>query len=144
MVMRKGVHRRTFASTLGSASLFGLAGCTSVFRGDTSVELLQVGVLNWSTEATSVQVQVLLDDAVVTDVSYDLEADGGGRTLDCTWPSEPGQFGVAARVGDNDWEKRDVTDPESDCAAIWVMIERPNESPSMPINRDCEFYADRC
>ena len=102
-------------------------------------------MLNWTDEATSARVRVLLDEDVVADVTYDLEAEGDGRVLDCTWPSDPGQFVVSARLQeDDDWETRDLADPDSDCAALWVMIERSDGPPSMPISRDCEFYADRC
>lgn len=139
------MNRRTFVSALGAGSLVGLGGCASRFDEDASIELLQVGVLNWTDEPTTAQIRVFLDDEVVVDETYELEPDGDGRVLDCTWPRDPGQFAVAARLReDDDWETRDLTDPDSECAALWVMIERATGPPSMPISRDCEFYADRC
>ena len=124
--------------------MLGLHGCTSVLQ-ETSVELLQVGVMNWTETAVTVQIRVTQDDDVIEDVTHDLTGEGDGRVLDCSWPAEPGNFGVSARLGeDGSWETRDLTDPDSDCAAIWVMIERPEGPPSVLINRDCEFYADRC
>lgn len=138
------MNRRSFISVLGSGAVLGLGGCTTVFGNDASVALLQVGVMNWMEESTPVQVRVTLDEEVVESVTDELEGKDG-QVLDCTWPTESGQFVVAARLGENDdWEKRDLTDPDNDCAAIWVMIEQPTGPPSMPISRDCERYADRC
>ncbi len=139
------MNRRAFISAIGSGSLLSFGGCISEFTGESSVELLQVGVLNWTAEAVSAQIEVRLGEEVVADVAYDLDAEGGGRVLDCTWPADPGAFAVAARLQDqDDWEIRDLTDIESECAATWIMIERPTGPPSMLISRDCEFYAGRC
>lgn len=139
------MNRRDVISAIGTGSVIGLGGCTSVFDDDTAVELLRVGVVNWTDEGTLVQVRVDLDGEPVKDVSYELGAEDGSRVLDCTWPAEPGNFVVSARLGDDDeWEERDVTDPDADCAAAHVMIDRTTHPPSIPISRDCEFYADRC
>lgn len=138
------MRRRALLSTFGAGSLAAAAGCMSRFQ-DMSVELLQVGVLNWSDEETGVQIRILLDEEIIEEVTYDLDADGGGHVLDCTWPFDPGDFAVAARLSRaEEWETRDLTDPEHDCAAIWVMISDPDGPPSMPISRDCTFYDDRC
>lgn len=112
-------------------------------RGHLPVELLDVGVIDWTDERVSARVRVALDGETVDEGSYELGAESG-RLLDCAWPSDPGRFAVAARFeGDDEWEERDVTDAESVCAVVRVMIEGAPDSPSLPISRACGRYDDR-
>lgn len=115
---------------------------------DSSVELVRVGAVNWTDQTVTVHVRVHYDEEVVEEVTYEFEPDDDGRVLDCTWPSEPGNFALSARLEDDDeWEKRDLTDPDSDCAAAYVYIGGTVGSAaaiSMPISRDCDFYANGC
>lgn len=142
------MNRRTIISAMGAGSVIGLGGCTSFFDEETAVELLDVAVINWTGETTAVHIRVHEDDELVDEVTYELEPEDEGRVLDCTWPSEPGNFVISARLEDDDeWEKRDVTDPDADCAAVYLSIDRTVGSSigiSMLVSRDCEHYADRC
>lgn len=137
--------RRSLLATIGGGSLVSLAGCNGVLTGDPRVELLHVGVINWAPVATAFQLEIRLDGEIVETITEDLEPDGEGRSLECTWPADPGEYSVRARLGPGDeWSERDLTDPDHDCVAIWMMIEEPGPSISIPISRDCEFYRDRC
>lgn len=138
------MKRRKVIAALGAGSGTTLGGCSSVLGEDASVELLDVRLINWTDEPVSARVRVALDGETVDEGSYELGAESG-RLLDCAWPSEPGRFAVAARLeGDDEWEERDVTDAESDCAVVRVMIEGAPDPPSLPISRDCERYDARC
>ncbi|ELY52519.1 hypothetical protein [Natronolimnohabitans innermongolicus] len=139
------MNRRELVSAIGAGTAAGMAGCTALFEEDAAVELLRVGVINWTDEATAVQVRVILGEAVVEEVTYEFEPEDSGRVLDCTWPSDPGHFVVAARLdADDEWEERDVTDPDESCAAVHVMVHQTTTPPSMPVSRECEFHADNC
>ncbi|WP_207592423.1 hypothetical protein [Halomontanus rarus] len=142
------MKRREIISMTGTGAIVGLGGCTSVFSEDRTVELLMVGVINWTDVKTTVQVRVDLDGEAVHEDMVELRPEDDGHILDCAWPSEPGHFVVSARLeNDEEWEERDVTDPDADCAGAYVMIEDTiGSSPaiSMPISRACERHADHC
>jgi len=125
----------------------GLGGCTSLLNDDSSVELLQVEILNLTDQAVTVHTRVHYDEEVVEEVTYELEPDDEGRVLDCTWPSEPGDFALSARLEDDDeWEKRELKDYDSDCAAAYVHVGLPSDldSLSIAVRAGCDSHADRC
>jgi hypothetical protein len=120
-----------------------LAGCSSETDDDNAVELLSVGVLNWTEKSKTLQVRVERDSETVADSTYELEADGQ-VALECTWPSEPGDFVVSARVGtDGEWTESDMTALDADCVWPLVVVRSP-ASISMPTDTDCTPSETAC
>lgn len=145
---RHQLNRRQVIAALGTGAFTGLSGCASLLNGDETVKLQRVGIVNWTDRALTVHVRVHHDNEVVEQTQVEFTPEEQGHVLDCTWPTDPGVFSISARLSETDeWEKKDVTDSESDCAAVLVSInETVNSSPavSLPVSRDCDFYADSC
>ena len=134
------MNRREILSVLGSGSVVGFAGCTSFFEEeDTTVELLGVRAVNWIDELTAVDVRVAHEGEVVEEATFEFSEHGQSQLLDCTWPAEPGDFVVSARLeDDNEWKDREFADPEVECGKVLVMVDHPTEPPSMPTSTNCE------
>lgn len=132
----KSRPRRRLLAAIGTCGA-GLAGCTAL-TGDPAIELLGVGAINWSEESVTVEIRIELEGETVGGDTFSFEPHDDGRRLECTWPTEPGAFAIAARLEDEAWERRDLTEVDGACVSVYVMIDEPGPSISMPMNTDCE------
>ena len=135
--------RRGVLTALGTCGV-GLAGCTALFDEDPTISLLRVGAINWSDEAVTVEIRIERNGEDVGGETFSFDPGDDGRRLECTWSTDPGAFVVAARLDDGDWERRDLTEVDGECASVYVMIDDPGPSISMPINTDCEPIGGGC
>jgi len=136
------MKRRELLATVGAGTAIGLAGCTSAFNDERGVELLGLGVVNWTDEPTTIDVRLERDDEILEEATYELES-GEGDSFDCTWPSEPGEFVVSTRTPDeDDWDARDLTDRGSDCIRSYVVVE--DDGVTILSNTECDPPEETC
>jgi hypothetical protein len=116
--MRKP-DRRTVLMTLAGTSIAGCASLNPLSNSDEGqTKLGTVHLANQDTTEHIVEFRVEWDGELVYDQAYEIEAndpDDGmipGEIPERTWPDEPGQFTVSARLTGEEWQTIDPADDE--------------------------------
>lgn len=120
------MHRRRFLAA--TALSLGLAGCSTESDPEATT-LGSVTLANRDDEPHAVDFRVEWDGDIVHDRTYELPASDAtgntpGRVPERTWPGEPGQFRVLARLDGGEWRTADPADSDyPDCLGVYVGID---------------------
>lgn len=124
------MSRYTRRYFLVATAITSLAGCLSDNDDSGQTTLAPILINNRHESPHTVNLRVTWDDEVVHDRTYDIEGNDSddrrlpGAAPDRTWPDEPGQFTVSARLEGDEWQTIDPEDegyPE--CLGITVEID---------------------
>ena len=116
----------------------GTAGCTSALGGDgadgsadpDSVRLDELSVQNADSDSHRLQLAIEADGEMLHLGTYELDADGGSRTIDGEWAETSGSYRVHARLDDGDIQTADVTDGVGsgvECVRVLLRIDTDGE-----------------
>ncbi len=123
------MERRGFIRSLAVATVpVGLAGCARRNGSADESVLGAVVVANLDDEAHAVEFRVEWDGEVVHESTHRLEERSGrnGASPDRTWPDDPGQFVVSARLRGEEWRSADPADAGyPDCFGVIVEVSGP-------------------
>ncbi|ELZ79570.1 hypothetical protein KU306_02560 [Haloferax larsenii] len=115
------MNRRSLLASIGATTTALTAGCISSLEETLgpSVRLGWFGVHNIDTEPHEFDLLVIRDGTEVHYSSHDVRGRTGsfndGAVADCDWGDVPGDYEVAVRVDDGDWNERSVTSRDADC-----------------------------
>lgn len=120
------LYRRTF---LTISATVGVAGCLSRDGDSGQTTLGSPLINNRDDQSHTVDFRVTWNDDVVHNRSYQIEANDvddnqlPGATPETTWPDDPGQFTVSARLNGEDWQTVDPVDQNyPECLGVTVEI----------------------
>ena len=153
------MHRRIFLArvALGPVATTSVAGCLSntsggglgLFDGD-GTRLARVTLLNQDDVDHTVDFRVRWADELVHDSTHRLAADTGpgtensGATLGRTWPADPGQFTLAARVDGGEWRRAAPEDwNRPSCLSVLVPVDRDGRITIFGSTNENECSAER-
>lgn len=127
------MKRRTLVTSF-SLAMLGLSGCTAFDdaqsqTGNTRLQSLQVA--NRTDQRYRVNVLVFYEDELQTWTSVDAgpmdedSGEAGGGQVESTWPDEPGQFTVHARIdGKGSWQTLDLSEATgAECSPVVASID---------------------
>lgn len=153
------MRRRTLLArvALGTAATTSFAGCLSTAGGDglglfdgDGTRLARVTLLNQDDVDHTVDFRVRWADELVHDSSNRFAADNGpgtgdsGATLDRTWPNDPGQFTLAARVDGGEWRRVAPEDwNRPSCLGVFVPVDRNGRVAIFGSTNEKECSAER-
>ena len=123
--------RRHLLVAVGAAAA---AGCTGSLGSESDgrdgsgdadrVRLEELSVQNNHGEDHSVLLAVEADDEMLHLGTYDLDGDGGTRTVDGEWTEDAGSYRVHARLDDGEIQTVDLTEGVgSDCVRVLIRID---------------------
>ena len=124
---------------LGALSVtIATAGCTSALGSDgadgsadpDSVRLDELSVQNADSQSHRIQLAIEADGEMLHLGSYDLDGDGGSRTIGGEWAETSGSYRVHAKLDDGDIQTADVTDgvgAGTDCVRVLLRIDGDGE-----------------
>lgn len=121
------LHRRTILA--GSASVT-LAGCLFQSGNSGQTKLGYPQISNRHDHPHTVDFRVTWNDDVVLNRTYQIEADDPednrlpGAVPEKTWPDDPGQFTVSARLDGGEWRTIDPAEQNyPECLGVTVEID---------------------
>lgn len=117
------------AATGGCSEALGDSGESDRTNPDT-VRLDELSVQNNHIRDHTVQLAVESDGEMLHLGTYELDGDGGNRTIDGEWGDDADSYRVHAKLDDGDVQTQDVTDGLSEdatCVRVLVRIDSDGE-----------------
>lgn len=129
--------RRHLLVAVGAAAT---AGCTGVFgsegdgRGEAGgtdrVRLEELSVQNNHGDDHQIQLAIEADGEMLHLATYDLDGNGGSRTVEGEWTDDAGSYRVHARLDDGEIQTADITEgigAGTDCVRVLIRIDPDGE-----------------